>query len=76
LAVSIYKLTFENKFIQKDFALKDQIRRTSVRLCVVYRLSFALLKELVSKAVFRDFGVFLHPHFFHNAGPVCTYSLP
>ncbi len=30
LAVSIYKLTEENKLIQKDFGLKDQMRRASV----------------------------------------------
>ena len=28
LAVSIYKLTGENKFFQKDFGLKDQMRRS------------------------------------------------
>lgn len=32
LAVSIYKLTEENKFFQKDFALKDQMRRASVSI--------------------------------------------
>jgi four helix bundle protein len=30
LAVSIYKLTEENKFFKKDFGLKDQMRRSSV----------------------------------------------
>ena len=32
LAVSIYKLTRENKFFQKDFGLKDQMRRSSVSI--------------------------------------------
>jgi four helix bundle protein len=32
LAVSIYKLTDDNKFLQKDFVLKDQIRRSSVSI--------------------------------------------
>lgn len=32
LAVSIYKLTEENKLIQKDFGLKDQMRRASVSI--------------------------------------------
>ena len=32
LAVSIYKLTDENKFLQKDFGLKDQLRRASVSI--------------------------------------------
>lgn len=32
LAVSIYKLTGENKFFQKDFGLKDQMRRASVSI--------------------------------------------
>ena len=32
LAVSIYKLTGENKYLQKDFALKDQMRRASVSI--------------------------------------------
>ena len=32
LAVSIYKLTDENKFFQKDFGLKDQMRRSSVSI--------------------------------------------
>ncbi len=32
LAVSIYKLTGENKFFQKDYALKDQMRRASVSI--------------------------------------------
>jgi four helix bundle protein len=30
LAVYVYKLTDENKFFQKDFGLKDQMRRSSV----------------------------------------------
>ena len=32
LAVSIYKLTDDNKFLQKDFGLKDQMRRASVSI--------------------------------------------
>jgi len=32
LAVSIYKLTGENKFFLKDYALKDQMRRASVSI--------------------------------------------
>jgi four helix bundle protein len=32
LAVSIYKLTAENKFFQKDFGLRDQMRRSSVSI--------------------------------------------
>jgi four helix bundle protein len=32
LAVSIYKLTRENKSFQKDFGLKDQIQRSSVSI--------------------------------------------
>jgi four helix bundle protein len=32
LAVSIYKLTGENKLFQKDYALKDQMRRASVSI--------------------------------------------
>jgi four helix bundle protein len=32
LAVSIYKLTGENRFFQKDFGLKDQMRRSSVSI--------------------------------------------
>jgi four helix bundle protein len=32
LAVSIYKLTDENKLFQKDFGLKDQMRRASVSI--------------------------------------------
>jgi four helix bundle protein len=32
LAVSIYKLTDENKFFRKDFGLKDQMRRSSVSI--------------------------------------------
>jgi four helix bundle protein len=32
LAVSIYKLTGENKSFQKDFGLKDQMRRASVSI--------------------------------------------
>jgi four helix bundle protein len=32
LAVSIYNLTGENKFFQKDFGLKDQMRRSSVSI--------------------------------------------
>jgi four helix bundle protein len=32
LAVSIYTLTDENKFFQKDFGLKDQMRRASVSI--------------------------------------------
>jgi len=32
LAVSVYKLTEGNKFFQKDFGLKDQIRRSSVSI--------------------------------------------
>ena len=32
LAVSVYKLTRENEFFQKDFALKDQMRRASVSI--------------------------------------------
>jgi len=31
-AVSIYKLTDSNKFFQKDFGLKDQMRRSSVSI--------------------------------------------
>jgi len=32
LAVSIYKLTGDNKSFQKDFGLKDQMRRASVSI--------------------------------------------
>ncbi len=32
LAVSIYKLTRENKYFQKDFGLRDQMRRASVSI--------------------------------------------
>jgi four helix bundle protein len=32
LAVSIYRLTSENKSFQKDFGLKDQMRRASVSI--------------------------------------------
>ena len=32
LAVSIYKLTDDNKLLQKDFGLKDQLRRASVSI--------------------------------------------
>jgi four helix bundle protein len=32
LAVSIYKLTGENKYFQKDFGLRDQMRRASVSI--------------------------------------------
>jgi four helix bundle protein len=32
LAVSVYKLTAENKLFQKDFGLKDQLRRASVSI--------------------------------------------
>jgi four helix bundle protein len=32
LAVSVYKLTSENKSFQKDYGLKDQIRRSSVSI--------------------------------------------
>lgn len=32
LAVSIYKLTAENKSFQKDFGLKDQMRRAAVSI--------------------------------------------
>jgi four helix bundle protein len=32
LAVSIYKLTDDNKLFQKDFGLKDQMRRSSVSI--------------------------------------------
>jgi len=32
LAVSIYKLTGENKDFQKDFGLRDQMRRSSVSI--------------------------------------------
>jgi four helix bundle protein len=32
LAVSIYKLTEDNKLLQKDFGLKDQLRRASVSI--------------------------------------------
>jgi four helix bundle protein len=32
LAISIYKLTTCNKFFQKDYGLKDQIRRASVSI--------------------------------------------
>ncbi len=32
LAVSIYKLTGENKYFQKDFGLRDQVRRASVSI--------------------------------------------
>ncbi len=32
LAVSIYKLTEQNKSFQKDFGLKDQMRRASVSI--------------------------------------------
>ena len=32
LAVSIYKITGENKLCQKDFGLKDQMRRSSVSI--------------------------------------------
>jgi four helix bundle protein len=32
LAVSIYKLTGENKYFQKDFGLRDQMRRSSVSI--------------------------------------------
>ena len=32
LAVSIYRLTGENKYFQKDFSLRDQMRRASVSI--------------------------------------------
>jgi four helix bundle protein len=32
LAVSVYKLTDENSFLQKDFGLKDQMRRAAVSI--------------------------------------------
>jgi len=32
LAVSIYRLTGENKYFQKDFGLRDQMRRSSVSI--------------------------------------------
>ena len=32
LAVSIYRVTGDNKLFQKDFSLKDQIRRSSVSI--------------------------------------------
>lgn len=32
LAVSVYKLTVEKKSLQKDFGLKDQMRRASVSI--------------------------------------------
>lgn len=32
LAVSVYRITFENQFFQKDFSLRDQIRRSSVSI--------------------------------------------
>lgn len=32
LAVSIYKLTGENKYFQKDFGLRDQMRRSAVSI--------------------------------------------
>jgi four helix bundle protein len=32
LAVSIYKLTDDNRFFQKDYGLKDQMRRASVSI--------------------------------------------
>jgi four helix bundle protein len=32
LAVSIYKLTDDNKLLKKDFGLKDQLRRASVNI--------------------------------------------
>jgi four helix bundle protein len=32
LAVSIYKITAENKHFQKDFGLRDQMRRSSVSI--------------------------------------------
>jgi four helix bundle protein len=32
LAASIYELTAENKFFQKDFGLRDQMRRSSVSI--------------------------------------------
>jgi four helix bundle protein len=32
LAVSIYRLTDDNKYLQKDFGLKDQMRRASVSI--------------------------------------------
>ena len=32
LAVSVYKTTADNKFFQKDFSLRDQIRRASVSI--------------------------------------------
>jgi four helix bundle protein len=32
LAVSVYKITDDNKFFQKDFGLKDQMRRASVSI--------------------------------------------
>ncbi len=34
LAVSIYKLTDDNRFLQKDFGLKDQLRRASVSISI------------------------------------------
>lgn len=32
LAVSIYKLTDDNRYFQKDYGLKDQMRRASVSI--------------------------------------------
>jgi four helix bundle protein len=32
LAVNVYNTTAENKLFQKDFALRDQIRRASVSI--------------------------------------------
>ncbi len=32
LAVNLYKTTAENKFFQKDFSLRDQIRRAAVSI--------------------------------------------
>ena len=32
LSVSVYKTTSENKFFQKDFSLRDQVRRSSVSI--------------------------------------------
>jgi four helix bundle protein len=32
LAVSVYRITADNKFFQKDFSLRDQMRRSSVSI--------------------------------------------
>jgi four helix bundle protein len=32
LAVKVYKTTAENKFFQKDFSLRDQVRRSAVSI--------------------------------------------